>query len=94
MTDRRAAEKQTALAAKEAANETPPAVKGKSASAAAQTPSEAGPALAAEPDEAGLWLHRMLKATPSWLVSMVVHVVVLLVLAVLTIPASTRTGKS
>jgi len=40
-----------------------------------------------EPGASGRWLHRLLKATPSWLVSMVVHIVVLLVLAVLTLPA-------
>jgi len=35
----------------------------------------------------GAWVHGVIRATPSWLVSMVVHVVVLLVLAVLTLPA-------
>jgi hypothetical protein len=58
--------------------------------AAGKTSAKAAPAdkpqPAAEPVPSGTRLRSILKATPSWLVSMVVHIVVLLVLAVLTLP--------
>ena len=41
-----------------------------------------------EPGLAGLWLSDVLRAMPSWLVSMMVHVVLLVFLAVLTVPAT------
>jgi len=76
-----------------------PAAKGGAAPAAAaagaratQTAQAAGATRPApiEFDEAGSnsWMNGFLRQTPGWLVSMVVHIVILLVLALLTLPAS------
>jgi hypothetical protein len=59
-----------------------PAPSSEGAQAAAAQPAE--PELEGEPGAFGVWLHGALKATPSWLVSLVVHLAIILVLAMLS----------
>ncbi|MFH1922468.1 MAG: hypothetical protein ABIP48_21615, partial [Planctomycetota bacterium] len=50
------------------------------------TPTAAAAVIQIDERRSGGWLRGLVWQTPSWLVSMVVHVVVLLVLALLTLP--------
>jgi len=78
--------------AKPAAADKPirPAPAGQGAAAAAAAAAPAGAALAEELIERrgfDVWLHEAIRQTPSWLVSMVVHMIVLLVMALIWMPA-------
>ena len=85
-----AATEASATAAASAASTTParPVAKGTSADPD-KTPAAGASGASGQPEqlrEPNVWIREALRQTPSWLVSMVVHMVLLLALALLTLP--------
>ncbi len=84
-----AAKGEGAAAAKPTGNKAPPAAGKPAAKAPGAEPAKAAPMAVEDRPRAGTlgpWVREVIRATPSWLVSAVVHMVAILVLALLTLP--------